>query len=66
MRRIEKNKIIIIKVDFRDVGEEKDFGDWNYFRFLFWFYFEPMYVNFSWINEDNNDSIVFWSNCVYM
>jgi hypothetical protein len=27
MRRIEKNKIIIIKVDFRDVGEEKDFGD---------------------------------------
>lgn len=23
MRRIEKNKIIIIKVDFRDVGEER-------------------------------------------
>jgi hypothetical protein len=26
MRRIEKNKIII-KVDFKDVGEEEEFGD---------------------------------------
>jgi hypothetical protein len=62
MRRIEKNKIII-KVDFKDVGEEEEFGDWNYSRFLlwfcFWFYFEPMYVHFSWISEDNNDLVVF-------
>jgi hypothetical protein len=40
-----KERIIITKKDFRDIIEiRKKLEDEKYYEFLFWLYFEPMYI----------------------